>query len=175
MRLFVETPIPPELKNKLEDIGGEIKKDGINIVKPKNMHATLKFIGENSSEEVDNIKQKLADIRFNKFKCQIKGIGVFPNEKYIRVVWIGIESNGKLEELAKGVIDAMKIYRNDERFSAHITIARVKRKIDLKEFLDKYKNAGFGEFEVNKFNLMQSTLGKDGPKYTILASFKANE
>ncbi|MBU0532529.1 RNA 2',3'-cyclic phosphodiesterase [Candidatus Micrarchaeota archaeon] len=170
MRLFVAVPLPEKVKKKLAELGKEIEQDGIKLVEPENIHITLKFIGESS--EAAHIEKKLREIRFNKFACAAKGAGVFPNENYIRVVWAGLESE-ELNLLAKKVIGALHGYGKDDRFSAHVTIARVKQKIDLKSFLEKHKDEDFGSFEISSFDLMQSELGGDGPKYTTLASFQA--
>jgi 2'-5' RNA ligase len=173
MRLFVEVPLPEELKERLGKLGREIEQEGIKLVKPENMHATLKFLGEVPEGKLADIKERLGRIKFGSFSCSMKGVGVFPDESYIRVVWTGLESGGRLDELAKDVIGSLSGYGKDNRFSAHITIARVKKKVDLKTFLDKYRKDEFGSFTVNSFNLMQSVLSREGPEYTVLASFRA--
>jgi 2'-5' RNA ligase len=172
MRVFVAVPIPKELKERIAELGKEIEQDGIKLVKPQNMHLTMKFIGDVPDSKIADIEARLRDVKFKKFECTLKSVGVFPNEDYIRVVWAGIESSA-LEELAKNVIHALAGYGKKERFSAHATIARVKRKVNLKDFLDKYKNEEFCKFEVSSFELIQSVLEREGPKYTTLATFKA--
>jgi 2'-5' RNA ligase len=176
MRLFVAVPVPDELKEKIAALGEEIKADGISLVKPKNMHLTIKFIGEVQPQKLPDIKEKLGKMRFGKFGCRLRGVGVFPNESYIRVVWAGCESGGKMEELAKDVMGTLRGFGGDERFSAHLTIARVKRKTDLREFLQKHMNDEFGNFTIERFELIESVLGGgEGPKYTVLAKFEAEE
>jgi len=167
--------LPEELKERIGELGKEIEQEGIRLVKPPNMHATLKFLGETHEEKLGNIEQRLREVTFSSFKCSLKGVGVFPSEKYIRVVWVGVESNGQLEKLAEDVIGSLKDYGKDNRFSAHITIARVKKKVDLGKFLEKYKNKELGEFEVKSFQLMESVLSREGPAYSTIASFPAEE
>jgi len=175
MRLFVEVPLPEELKEKIGKLGKEIEQEGIKLVTPQNMHATLKFLGDTPEKKLGDIEQKLRGITFSSLKCSIKGVGVFPNESYIRVVWVGVESNGQLEKLAEDVIGSLRGYGKDNRFSAHITIARVKKKTDLSGFLKKYKNEELGEFEVKSFQLMESVLSREGPTYSVVANFPAEE
>ena len=175
MRLFIEVPLPEEIRQKLAGLGKEIEQEGIKLVKAENMHATLKFIGDVPEEKLGNIEARLREVGFRGFDCEVKGVGVFPNEDYIRVVWAGIESDGMMEKLAKDVIDATKGYGKDERFSAHITIARVKRKTDLKAFLDKHSDDEIGHFRADTFNLMQSELSREGPTYSVIASFQAED
>jgi 2'-5' RNA ligase len=173
MRLFVAVPLPQELREKVALLGNEIGQDGISMVRPENMHLTLKFIGE--VQALDDITGRLGRVKFSKFNCLLKGIGVFPNENYVRVVWAGGESGGALEALAKDVIGALKGYGKDERFSAHITIARVKKKIDFTEFLKRHADEEFGSFEVSRFELIESVLGSGkGPQYRTVAAFDSS-
>lgn len=172
MRLFVAVPVPGELKEKAASLSKELEQDAIKPVKAENMHATLRFIGEVEGKE--KIEEKLRSVQFSEFKCTLKGAGVFPNENYVRVVWAGIESGGKLEELAKQVQDALKGSPGDNRFSAHLTIARVRKKISLKEFLGKHRDEELGTFTVSQFELIESVLGPEGPSYRTVAVFKAS-
>ena len=171
MRLFVAVPIPEEMKIRLGILSEVIEQDGIVPVGADNMHITLRFIGE--SDRADEIEKKLKSISFERFDCELLGLGAFPSADYIKVVWTGIESGNALETLAKKVADRLKGFGGDEKFSAHLTIARVKRKADLKNFLKKHEKDDFGRFTVANFQLIKSELGPQGPKYTILASFDA--
>ena len=117
----------------------------------------------------------MGDIEFSRFSCSVKKIGVFPNENYIRVVWIGAESDDKLEALADRIMKALHGYGKDERFSSHITIARVRKKIDLKSFLEKHRSDELGSFEVFEFHLIKSELKPEGPEYSVVASFTAED
>jgi 2'-5' RNA ligase len=71
--------------------------------------------------------------------------------------------------------EALRGVGDDERFSAHITIARVRRKADLRGFLEKHKGDEFGPFTISSFRLIQSVLGPEGPKYSTIAEFNACE
>ena len=108
-----------------------------------------------------------------RIKVKLRGVGVFPNESYIRVVWIGCKSkDNSLKELSDRINEGIgELGFPREENTPHLTIARVKRRINLLDFLAKYKNADFGEFEVTQFFLKQSILGRDtgkGPKYETI-------
>jgi len=172
MRLFVAVHIPDEIREKLGALGIEVKRHGEGIVPVKsgNMHLTLKFIGE--SDRADEIVKRLREVPFAAFSCTVKGVGVFPTPQYVRVVWAGMESGDALESLAKDVGGVLRGLGGDERFSAHVTIARVKRKVDLTDFLQKHRDEDFGTFTVPGFDLMESVLGKPGgPEYRVVAHF----
>lgn len=175
IRTFVSVEMPIEIRENIAALAGELPQDSIRPVKPESMHLTLKFIGEIPSKQLADIEQKLRSVEFAPFNLTLKGAGVFPNENYIRVVWVGAESE-ELNNLAEKVLKALEgIGKKESRgFSAHLTIARVKKKIDVKQFLEKHAEEEFGTVEVNSFSLMQSELefGKP-PKYSVLASFEA--
>lgn len=175
MRLFVAVPVPAELKEKLAALGSEIDQDGIKRVKPENMHLTLKFLGELDESKMPEIQEKLKAISFSPFSCSLKNIGVFPNENYIKVIWAGCESGGTLEALAKQVITTLHDYGDNRDFTAHLTIARVRKKLDLKDFLQKHKEDVFGEFEVKEFHLVKSVLKPGGPEYSVLATIEGKD
>jgi 2'-5' RNA ligase len=176
MRLFVAVHVPEELKARAAALAKELPQDAITPVRPESMHLTLRFIGETDEKGRDEIIRKLTAIRFAPFRCSVKGTGVFPDENYVRVVWAGIDSNGALEALAKDVIGTLAGIGRDEGrgFTAHLTIARVRRKIDAAPFLQKHRDDAFGEFDVSGFALMESVLGgAAGPVYKKLAEFKS--
>jgi RNA 2',3'-cyclic 3'-phosphodiesterase len=175
MRVFVAVNVPEEIREKAALLGKEIAGSGILPVAARNMHITLKFIGETDEPGLEEIKRRLGAVRFRKFRCGLRGVGVFPKEDFVRVVWAGAQSNNALEELAKGVIGALKGFGNDERFTAHLTIARVKRKADFRPFLERHRDEELGSFAVEEFHLIQSALGGGGPDYSRLASFKAED
>jgi 2'-5' RNA ligase len=177
MRLFVAVQVPEGLKEKAAALSKELPADAITPVRPENMHLTLRFIGEVDERTKDGIVEKLEKIRFKPFKCTLRGVGVFPNEDYVRVVWAGLESEGALETLAKDVIGALEGYGKDEGrgFTAHLTIVRVRRKIDAAPFLKKHKDDVFGEFVVDGFDLIESALRPgEPPAYKRIAEFESD-
>jgi len=175
MRCFISVEIPEELKRTVSPLKKEIHTEGIKPVEDKNMHITLKFLGDVPEEKFGEIESALRKVEFSKFKIKLKGVGVFPNESYIRVVWVGCSDDAHLKDLSEKINDSLSGFFKKEPFSAHLTIARVKRKVDLNEFLDEHKDDEFGEFEVSNFELKSSKLTREGPKYSTVSVFEAKE
>lgn len=177
VRLFVSVEVPDGLRKRIAMLADELPGDAITPVKPDSMHLTLRFIGEVPQEKVGGIERLLREVRFGKFIVPLRSVGVFPSEDYVRVVWAGCESP-ELDDLAKKIIEALRGIGKEEArgFSAHLTIARVKKKMDVKGFLAKHAKDEFGSFGVDSFCLMRSEL-KPGqpPKYTVVAAFGASE
>ncbi len=173
MRLFVAIDIPPWIRRVVYGVQQDLPKEGLAVVPTENMHFTLKFLGEVNMKKVPAIEQKLRAISHDRFEAVVKGVGVFPNEEYVRVVWAGCRTQ-EMAELAKKVDAALPEFPS-EHFVGHLTLARVKRKALLKPFLEKFREWRFGDFKPEKFYLMGSELGPGGPKYAVLAEFQMNE
>jgi len=52
--------------------------------------------------------------------------------------------------------------------NGHLTLARLKRRVELKPFLGRHKDEEFGEFMVGKFVLFESRLRPGGPEHRRL-------
>ena len=139
------------------------------------MHITLLFLGEVSDSKADVIKNRLREIKFEPFEVKFKGIGYFPPRGNVRVVWVGVsEGVGELRKLADEVYAKLKKlgFRRDKEFAAHVTVARVKRKVDkLKDMLKGFEDEEFGSMTVDKFKLKQSILRPTGPVYKDVEVF----
>ncbi len=171
-RLFVAVELPSELRHRLHLLTRELPQDAIKAVEEENIHITLKFIGDVQVEKIKEITERLGKISFSPFRCAVRGVGVFPNQNYIRIVWVGLQNNEMLllaEEIEQALSGIGK--KEDREFVGHITIARVRRKIDVKDFLSKHANESFGDFYVSDFVLMESQLGREGPTYTVIKKF----
>ncbi len=174
IRSFIAINIPEELKAKISLLKKDLNIDGIKYVKEENLHITLKFLGDVANTKIAEIEKVLREIKFKNFTVCLHSVGVFPNENYIRIVWVGCESKA-LVELADKINNLLSGMFKKESFSAHLTIARVKRNVDFSEFLNKHKNENFGEFEVSSFELKMSELDREGPNYSTLAEFPATD
>ena len=177
MRLFIGIFLPEEILDYLYEVENKLKKNlpaKINWVTKKNLHISLKFIGETSENNLGLIKEKLNKIKFKLFKTKLGQIGVFPNENHVSVIWVGIKPAGKAIELQQKIdSELLGLFPKDQRFSAHLTLARVKFIKNKDEFKKNIKiEINEKEFEVNEFCLVKSELSKDGPKYEILERFK---
>lgn len=168
MRCFLAIELSEDIKEKLEELKSHFKMNGIKLVEKENLHITVKFLGDIDKEIVERIKN--LDLSIKPVKSDIKYIGVFPNENYIRVIWVGAtnlmpifkEIDKKLSELG---------FKKEKDYIPHITIGRVKfieNKKFLKSKIDKYKNVELGKLEVKNIVLMKSELTKEGPIYEVI-------
>ena len=91
MRAFIAIEIPEEISNVLEDLQKKFQGLGkINFTK-KPYHLTLKFLGDVAEEQIAKIKLLLNDIKLKPFELELTNLGVFLNENYIKVIWVGVK------------------------------------------------------------------------------------
>ncbi|MEM2916105.1 MAG: RNA 2',3'-cyclic phosphodiesterase [Candidatus Woesearchaeota archaeon] len=162
MRLFVSCGIPKEISDYVHELSKQLPEAKLTV--PKNIDLTIKFLGDVPDSRLEEIKQKLSEIKFKPFKAMLNGIGVF-TEDFIRVVWVGLTPSEKFEELHKIVDNALEnLFVKEKRFQPHLTISRVKYVADKQKFLDALKQIKVKPllFEVNKLVLFKSQLSPKG-------------
>ncbi len=180
MRAFVgffTTKLIHEHVNRLqEETKGFIRG---KWVEPQNLHITFQFLGNITNEQAISVIQNLQKIaeKFRPFSVQYKALGVFPDKKRPRILWMGVgKGDSALKKLALEVSNLNKkvgIKPDSKPFYPHVTICRLKEvdKKKLNILLNKYKNFFFGEETVDRIALISSTLTSVGPIYTVVEEF----
>lgn len=187
---MIRTFIAIELNNEnslelISSVTDRLKKNQkkLKVVEPKNLHLTVKFLGNVAESEAPLIYQVVERVNekvFNKKSVQfhLKGIGQF--NKY-SVIWVKLLGDVKfLQDIKKNLEDALynelKTPKDTRAsFKPHLTIARLKKdKIDyknlnaFKNLLEEYKETEFGVITMSKMALKKSELTPQGPIYTDL-------
>jgi 2'-5' RNA ligase len=192
MRLFVALDIDDAIRARIARFLDGVREFAPDArwVPPESLHVTLKFIGEKSDGDVEQIKQALAKIRAESFELDFRSYGFFPGARAPRVFWIGSEGGSKLTSLAATVdktLAELNIPPEEHAFNAHLTLARGgrgsgsphKQRGDapnrtfqrLQEKLAALPTLEFGTMTAREFFLYQSQLSPGGSKYTKLAKF----
>jgi len=168
-RLFIAINIPSKIKEEInEKFLKELKRyENFKVVPKENLHITLLFLGEIPQEKINEIKNKLSKIKFEKFKINLSTLGHFSH----RVIWIYADTkNNLLNKLSKEIQNSLGIY--DERFHPHVTICRVRRPSKkIEKILEKLSKKKFSqEIIAEKISLMQSFLKAPAPEYKEIFS-----
>lgn len=176
MRVFVAIDLPEEVKNELYRIQKLINPSLAKIkwVPKKNLHLTLKFLGE--VDDIDDIHQKMSKIKFEPFEVNLKNFGAFPSWENINVFWVDMEPHKEIINLQQKVDAELFNFSNKyQKFSPHLTLGRVKSIKKEKEFFKVIKSIKINpiKFEVDEFQIMESKLSKDGSKYITLKKYKS--
>ncbi|MBZ5725192.1 MAG: RNA 2',3'-cyclic phosphodiesterase [Acidobacteriia bacterium] len=178
MRLFVGVDLPAEVAGNLERLLDRLRPAArIQWTSARNLHVTTKFIGEWPEERIEELKTALAAIRPRPpIAIAIRKVGFFPNPHSPRVFWCGIEAPdlAALAADTDGATAALGIERETRDFSPHLTLARIKEKLNLdplREAIAALPSLDFGAFEVERFFLYRSQMRPGGSVYTKLAEF----
>jgi 2'-5' RNA ligase len=173
MRAFVAVEIQD---NTILDAIAKIQSDfkiKATAVNKKNMHFTLLFLGEISDDTVASVKKALATISFQKIEVRFTHLGAFPNPRSPRVIWIGVDeqSSKQLVELASQVEKKLGPlgFKPDKPFKPHLTIFRVKNRMDdISGTIKRFNKVDLGKYTMTELKLKQSVLTPSGPVYSDL-------
>jgi 2'-5' RNA ligase len=160
----------------------ELKAAGADVkwVEPKNIHLTLKFLGEISDKQLEQISGVIeaAAKNYAPFPANIASLGAFPRVESARVIWAGIDKGDaqikSIAEVIEKSCEKLGFAPEDREFSSHITLGRTKSSLNRKELVeslsrlkDSRENKDL-EFNVEKITLFKSTLTPKGAVYEAL-------
>ena len=170
MRTFISIEIPDEIRKEIVNIQTHLPEFYGKKTEFENLHLTLKFLGEIDEGKIEKVKEKLGEIKFEKFDTEIDSIGVF-SEKFIRIIWLHLKNCEELQKKIDFVLE--DLFKSEKRFMSHLTIARVKKVDDKKLFLERLNQIKVPDlkFKVDSFYLMESKLSDKGPKYLVIEKY----
>ena len=178
LRCFIAIEITETIKKDMGGLIEVLKKYDADVkwVNSENLHLTLKFLGNTSEGMIPKIIESLTKIAFfyNPFYITIYTMGVFPNRKYPKVIWAGVEGSDMLKKLRDDIEDSMSLIgyqKEDKKFHPHLTLGRVRSQrgiVNLIHGLDNFTGKDFGSIEVRNIKLMQSELKPTGAYYYCL-------
>jgi len=181
IRTFIAVPLPQAVLSHLHDIQEGMKSCGLRAkwVRPEGIHLTLKFLGDIKPEDMENITDIMSETAKGHapLSLSVKGVGVFPSIKRARVIWAGLKGDTHgligLQRQLEENLKPIGFPKEGRAFKAHLTLARIKDRIDTKKLADAM--AGFGNLESKSFTsdkivLYKSVLKPTGAVYTKLRS-----
>lgn len=180
MRAFIAIELPDSLRDALAREQARFRAvcPDARWTRTEGIHLTLKFLGEISVEQAEEVKNALEKLeRFEKFIVQVKGFGFFPNSNRPRVFWAGLDAPPDLARLAAQVESSMAdigFPPENRDFSPHLTLARFKvtrPQPKLQALLAQQSDPFLGSFEVSEFLLWESKLSARGAEYRKVARF----
>jgi len=186
MRCFIAIDIDEEIRKALGDLqrrlqnSVDVKRSDVKWVNPKNIHLTLKFLGEIKDEkvvEICNIVGKVA-VRHGGFDLDVESVGHFGGRS-ARVLWVGSGRGGEnLLELQKDIEASLASAgwpKETREFTGHLTLCRVRSSragVKLAQVSEDYKDFKLGTMQANSVSVYQSELRPAGPVYTKLGNYK---
>ena len=183
MRCFIAVNLSASLKREVAAAVKGLAAGNWDVkwVAADNLHITLRFLGTVADDTVERIMELLKTVAsgHGSFAVPLRGVGVFPDRRKPRVVWIDIPDSGELTRLQAEVEEAcvtIGFTKEDRPFSPHLTLGRI-RSMDPKDrepfmrAVETLKDRDFGNIGVNKISLMKSELEPAGARYFIVAEY----
>lgn len=183
MRAFFAVVLSDALQKEITKIISQLKKEplyrNIRWVKPKNLHLTLRFLGDITQDQLAKISLELSS-HFRKlqpFTLQFNAIVPFPDANAPIALVLKPESSNKLDTLAHIIDNCVLQYGvspEKRAFHPHLTLARIKHKLPSHS-----THEGLGKIhlpklvlDINQINLMRSKPTPLGSYYKSLLDFK---
>ena len=187
IRSFIAIELPDEVKSVLAQLQAQLKTGKQLPVKwadPYNIHLTLKFLGNidvNKIREITGAIEAAAQ-GISPFHLEVKDLGVFPNFKRTRVVWVGVSGEvaqlSQLQQRIESNLAPLGFAPESRSFTPHLTLARVRERASPDEqqsfgqLIASTKFETVYGFSVDSINLMKSELTREGAIYSRIRSVK---
>lgn len=182
IRAFIAITLPGFVIDLVGRVQQSLKAEGLRMgwVAPANVHLTLKFLGDVEPAEIDPVAGVLSACaaQVMPLTFSASGLGVFPDLRRPRVLWMGIKGDiarliafqkdldGRLADMSKG-----RFAPEQRPFKGHLTLGRIKTRLEDGILVKALQHAGRVEsppFTVGDVHLMQSRLTPAGAVYTPL-------
>ena len=174
MRLFVGIPLPAEARERMAGLCSGLPN--ARWVRPENMHATLRFIGDVDDGQAEDLDALLGAIEAPAFPMTLSGVGCFERGRKVGSVWVGIEAGtaiGHLHEKVESAVVRAGFEPEHRKFKAHVTLARLRntpvRRVG--QFIQAREAFFHGPFTIDRFTLFRSHLGHEGAHYEALVDY----
>jgi RNA 2',3'-cyclic 3'-phosphodiesterase len=179
VRAFIAVPLTVDLKAKLAALQGEFRGLPLEAawVREAGFHLTLKFLGDIDSTQIAPIFACMTATaqQYHPFALTLGGVGVFPHESSPRVLWVGIQDETgclrQLQQTLERQLVQVGFSPEDRAFAPHLTLARLKRVSQRREFLATLKAhhaAVLGQLDVDHIELLESQLHPSGARYSTV-------
>lgn len=180
VRTFVAVEIPGEVQERAGQLIARLRGTDAKVrwVEPRNLHWTLKFLGDVDLRETPEIIAAVAEAvaPFAPFDVEARGAGAFPDPRRPRTLWIGMgEGSEEMIELHGAVersLAKLGFREEGRKFRPHVTIGRVRNSpvgIDkLAQLVQQNADFESGLSTVYEVTVFTSELDRDGPTYEPL-------
>jgi 2'-5' RNA ligase len=183
VRAFIAFALPPEIEQHARVLQERFRAAGLKLrwVATSNIHLTIRFLGEIDPSMIDPIGAAIqASARSAApIDLVVQGLGVFPNIRRPNVLWAGLGGQlDNLQQLHARLEDELAFWgfaREKRPFRAHLTLARIKDRIDSRNLSEALKESGNFEplmFTATELILFRSDLRPQGAQYTQLVKKK---
>ncbi len=168
--------VQEQLMKQLRHTASDVR---VQWVRPDSIHLTLKFLGDIDEARVEDIRAALLSAvgRQSRLAVEVGGLGVFPDLRLPRVLWVGL--SGQVDALMRvaaeveAALTGVGFPPESRPLSPHLTLARIKER--SREVGKGLADSGLmtqpfrvGSLAVKTVCLMKSDLKPSGAVYSRL-------
>lgn len=190
LRLFVAIPLPDEVRNSVAELIDRLSRGfrftawNINWSDPESLHLTLRFLGRTEDGVRAAFEEGLDRIigATPPFTISAGGLGVFPDWKTPKVLWMGIrEGSGRLAAIQAEIEELARAHgfaAENRAYTPHLTLGRIRYIRNLnagKDIVTGHRRFGGADFEVREINLYSSNTTGEGARYTVLRGLRLGQ
>jgi len=172
IRLFVGLGLPADLAARLEALGGGVP--GARWVAARNLHVTLRFIGEVDEAQAEDLHDHLCRLHAPPLALTIENFGAFGGAKP-RALWAAIKADPALDSLQHKIeqaAQAIGLAPEGRKFTPHITLAWLKgAPAERVVGFMTHHTPWSAPLPVAAFTLYRSLLGAGGAEYQALTEY----
>ena len=179
-RVFIAVDISDEARRRAADHAIGLRREFAHLrvgwERAEKLHLTLKFLGETVEAAVPDLCAAVerAAREASPFTLAIADVGVFPNARRGRVLWLDVRGEtprlAALNRRLESECERLGFARERREFVPHLTIARLKEPEKSRPLVEKHLALGFAPvaFPVNEIVVYESILLPSGSVYRKL-------
>jgi 2'-5' RNA ligase len=185
IRAFIAIELSGDVKRTLTRFQNKLKSGcqaPVRWTDPEGTHLTLQFLGDIDSDFTGKVTAAMAEAAdgIHPFHLSVSGLGVFPEPKRVRVVWVGLTGDleilGQLQKRIESALSPLGFPAEARPFTPHLTLGRVRdnarpdERQSLGQLVAKATVESDSGLEVDSVHLIKSQLTPQGPIYTRIGS-----
>ena len=185
IRAFIAIELPDSVKSTLSQLQDNLKQSHhapVKWVESDSIHLTLKFLGNIAAGTVPQLTEAIFEAArgIAPLQLELSELGVFPNLRAPRVVWLGLGGEtatlSVIQEHIESALVPLGFPPERRAFAPHLTLGRVRERASpeerrrLGEAVASLKMGAKLSFTVDSLSLMRSRLTREGAFYSRLSS-----
>lgn len=179
-RLFIGFPV--ELGSSLHAALKRTKIDAhkremeFQWIPVANLHVTLNFIGATDLARIPDVESaiELVTRETPVLRTSLRGLGAFPDDRHMRVLWVGVRKSralAGLQERLRGSLVERGFRQEDRDYVPHMTVGRLRKSRAAGDLLSPYVRTSFTDIDVDSVVLFESLMHGGHVAYRPLSRF----
>jgi len=177
VRAFFGLPVPEAQRGRLEQYleACAATAPEFRWTPAQNLHLTVRFVGSVERSVVEQVAERLEELRLRAFELELGDVGTFKRGRLVRVVWLRVSAGSDDARALAAQVDAECVrggLEPDARpFQPHLTLARARPRDGAAPPLLPSPPA-IPPWRAEELVLYRSLLGRGGAVYEPLRKLR---